>query len=181
MQIQDVRVGPCWCGAMGRMRDGTYTNVGGRIVWRELRSAVVGLGSTNVADLRQIKASLEELRSTQVTSDSLSAALRQHVDKPKSWFSSPSGMAAAAWLTVLIAVVTLILMWKSDQQGSDSFTPQQVNEIIQQVRDNHSLPLPSEPSTTLYTPGSQNEEARPPKGHEPCTCGSGKRYRDCCR
>jgi hypothetical protein len=181
VQIQDVGVGPCWCGAMGRILDGTYTNVAGRIVWRELRFAVAGLGGANVSDLREIKARLEELRSTQVTSDNLSAALGQHVDKPKSWFSSPSGMAAAAWLAVLIAVVTLILMWKSDQHESGSFTPQQVNEIIQQVRNDPSLQLPTDPTTTPYAPGSLNEGARPPKGHEPCSCGSGKRYRDCCR
>jgi SEC-C motif len=180
----NVGVGPCpICGEIGRVTDGLYSNIDGRLVWTELRSAAAGLGGNTAEQLRLIQARLEELASTQVTTDDLAAALAEHMPQPKSWFSSPGGMATGQWISVLLAVIALILAWKSENENSGDFTPQQVEHIVHDLEDNPSFRLPADPArhTTPYAPGSVNEGGRPPKGHEPCSCGSGMKFRDCCR
>ena len=49
--------------------------------------------------------------------------------------------AAAAWIPTLIAVIALLLMVKSDS-GTKGFTPQQVEQIIQQIRDDPACEQP---------------------------------------
>jgi hypothetical protein len=94
--MQNVGIGPCpYCGAMGSVPDGKYTNVNGRIVRQALGSAIRDLGRAAPEELRQLRATLEQLRANQVTQKDLETALEGHLAKSKSWFSSPAGMAVA--------------------------------------------------------------------------------------
>jgi uncharacterized protein YecA (UPF0149 family) len=94
-------------------------------------------------------------------------------------------MATASWLAALIAVIMLLLQLKQggDAKTSGDFTPQQVQEILQMMHDDHSLNLPPDPADyrAPSTPSRPPSPPREPRGHEPCVCGSGKKYRDCCR
>lgn len=80
---------------MGSVPDGKYTNVNGRIVRQALGSAIRDLGRAAPEELRQLRATLEQLRANQVTQKDLETALEGHLAKSKSWFSSPAGMAVA--------------------------------------------------------------------------------------
>ena len=79
-------------------------------------------------------------------------------------------------------MITLLLMLKSDAGSSPGVTPQQIEQIIQQVKDDPTCVLPDMSTTASpRVPDATTIGGRLPKGHEACVCGSGKRYRDCCR
>jgi uncharacterized protein YecA (UPF0149 family) len=56
-----------------------------------------------------------------------------------------------------------------------------VNQVIQQIY-NYNTPSPSRPEQSAPAQGATPAPAQSPKpgGDEPCTCGSGKKYKHCC-
>ena len=179
------RVGPCpVCGSMASIVDGTYDVVDGAAIRRTITSAVRGLtGQTvDVDALLAIRRVLEEARAAGYAGPPLQQKLEREVPSVRGrldWLSSPEGMATAAWLTLIIpSLLALISILIALRSTSGSGPPARVSDQqIQQIVDQtlHTIQV----TGTSAPPSPTSAEHPPPARHEPCWCGSGKRYRNC--
>lgn len=190
------RVGPCpFCGAMASIVDGTYDVIDGRTVRRAVMNAVDDFRQSDlsVTELTVLRNRIDELRQRTTNPSEVVDALTAEIPEGRlnlGWLSSPRGMALAAWLTLLVAILTFIITWKGHGDTSSGLSPTQLHQIEQIVADTEAGLQSSSSSQAAHPQPPQKESgghamtptptSRPQRGHEQCGCGSRKQYKNCC-
>lgn len=186
--FSNVQVGPCpYCGAMGRVQDGTYDVVAGRVLRRAVTAALREIAGPGVTldELRRLRTALEHYQSTKDED-----ALKSHVsaEAPSAarvweWMKSPAGIATSMWVTTLIAALTLLIALKTGSPSKDpSLSPSQIETIVGDTVRQLQQSTPGPPHGNLGTEvpkGKRFEGGRRPKGGAPCPCGSRRQYKNC--
>ena len=125
----DNTVGPCpYCGGTGRIPDGVYELTGG--VVRYLAS-----GAVSVADLRRLQDVLRDAQQRNATPSEIAEDIERKVPAAggiAATFSSTMSMAIAAWLTVLLSLITMILMLRP-HDSAGGLTETQVEQAVEQA------------------------------------------------
>ena len=67
-----------------------------------------------------------------------------------------AGTPLAAWLTVLLTLIGLLLVYRQQQQAQPVITPQQVEEIVTRAVDELEIE-PAEPEPKPKTPDKPHE------------------------
>lgn len=185
--FSNVAVGPCpYCGAMGRVQDGTYDVVAGRVLKRAVGAALREIAGPGVTldELRAVRSALEDYQSTK---DEQALKERVSANAPTAaraweWMKSPGGIATSMWITTLIAVLTLLIALKTASPAKDpSLSPSQIETIVGDT-------LRQLPGSTPGSVHSQSgavprrvsaQGGKRQRGGSPCPCGSRKQYKNC--
>ncbi|MGD0313496.1 MAG: hypothetical protein ABSC90_13665 [Acidimicrobiales bacterium] len=190
------RVGPCpFCGAMASVVDGTYDVRGGRAIRRVVTDTFAELSRPGVTvdELQLLRGILEEARSSSATLEEI----KERIDSEAStagtslgWLKSPTGMATAAWLAVLLGIIAIVIAWKGQGSESSSPIPQaEIEQIVQQAErgltQQSTSAAKSSPTRSHRHPSPIGRPSSRPtgghqRGHERCACGSKKQFKNCC-
>jgi hypothetical protein len=184
--FSNVQVGPCpYCGTMGRVQDGTYDVVAGKVLRRAVTAALREIVTPGVTldELRAIRAALEDFKST---NDEESLKDRVSAEAPAAaraweWMKSPAGIATSMWITTLVAVLTLLIALKTASPAKDpSLSPSQIENIVGDAVHQLQQSAPAlQHAPTDFARGVRVDGGRRPKGGAPCPCGSRKQYKNC--
>jgi SEC-C motif len=175
----DNTVSPCpYCGGTGKVPNGVYELANG--VVRYLAS-----GAVSVADLRRLQDVLRDAQQQHARPAQVVQEIKRKVPSAEgitASFGSQASIALAAWLTVLIGLITLILMTRT-QSGGTSLTQTQVEQAVEQaLKDAHvGGQQASDPSASPSVAASPSARPTGKVGwNHHCPCGSRRKYKKCC-
>ena len=175
--LRDISVAGCpYCGGTGRIPDGVYDLAGG--VVRYLSS-----GAVSVADLRRLQDVLRYAQQRNAKPTEIVKEIKRKVPTAEgitASFSSQTSIALAAWLTVLIGLISIILMTRTQNPGM-SLTQTQVEQAVEQALKNaHAGEQPAaRPAVAPSVAPSVRPTGKVGWNHH-CPCGSRRKYKKCC-
>jgi hypothetical protein len=132
---------------------------------RRIAAVAQSLAEAEPEDLSRLQAVLEEAQGTDASADEVAKRVEKEV--PTASFLAPllkdAGTPLAQWIMVLLALLTLILMYRQQQQAQPTITPEQVEEIVGRVVDELNIEPPTEPATDKpkRTPKAAKKQREP--------------------
>jgi hypothetical protein len=162
--LRDCKSGPCpKCGGTGHVPDGIYDFVGNVL-------SVLAAPERTIAELTRLR---EVLRRSQKMRESREgAATRVEREVPvfarigEELRKAPIATTTAAVVLILTAIQTFLALRDS---------PKSPDVVVNTVINNYAATLP--PTASGQKP---HRSEKHPGRNEPCSCGSGKKYKRCC-
>jgi SEC-C motif len=177
--IMNSTVSPCpYCGGTGSIPNGVYELAGS--VVRYLAS-----GAVSIPDLRRLQDVLRDAQQRKAKSSEVVSEIKRKVPSAEgitASFASPASLAMAAWLQVLLTIITVILVMRG--QSSGSLTETQVEHAVEQALKSANVTRdhPAAAAPTV-APSAPNPAVRPTGKvgwNHHCPCGSRRKYKKCC-
>jgi hypothetical protein len=142
--------------------------------------------AVSVADLRQLQGVLRDAKQRNARPPDIVQEIKRKVPSAEgitASFSSQTSIALAAWLTVLIGLITLILMTRTQSPGA-LLTQTQVEKAVEQALKNvHSGVTDRSVAPSAAPLAAAGPSVRPAGRvgwNHHCPCGSRRKYKKCC-
>jgi len=165
VSLSGCTAGPCpHCGGMGRIPDGVFNFIGNTI-------QILLAPQRTVDELSRLTQILHEARKKQQSTEAVTKKIREELPSLNRLTDllPTDRNELYGFLALIVAVVALVTQFAQNKREPSGIT---INQVINQAYVGSGCPPDVKPQS----------EQRPikPSRNEPCSCGSGKKYKKCC-
>jgi hypothetical protein len=159
------------CGGSGRVLDGIFD-------FTENALRFISGPEQTVSDLERLAAILRAARERKASLEEIRQEVQAQVPQHRSIVDLLVPKSAAD-LYAFIAVLLMILQLVQGQLSKGAEPKMEVNEVMNQIMMVNPQGPPAPPSQAIQPPKPM-ATAKKVGRNDPCTCGSGKKYKKCC-